>query len=100
MLTPPRWVFPVVWTILYISMGVSLFFYLRDIDYKIAEGKEGIIIFGIQLLFNLLWYPLFFWNKMISAGLVIIAFLWCAIGVTIYFFFLKSMIAGYLLIPY
>lgn len=81
-------------------MGVSLYYYLYDIDYKIAEGIDGIVIFGIQLLFNLLWAVLFFCNKTIAAALVIIAFLWCAIGVTIYFFFLKSMIAGYLLIPY
>jgi tryptophan-rich sensory protein len=66
-------------------MGVSFYFYLRDIDYKITEGIEGIVIFCIQLLFNFLWTPLFFWNKKITAALVDIAFLWCATSLNNFF---------------
>ncbi len=29
-INPPQWVFPIVWTILYILIGISFYFYLRD----------------------------------------------------------------------
>lgn len=89
----PGWIFPVVWTILYILMGVS--------SYLVYE-KEGYIprIYIYQLIFNLLWSFVFFTFKW-----YLIAFIW----IVILFFMVAKMIkefkeidktAGNLQIPY
>ena len=89
----PKWIFPVVWTILYVLMGVS--------SYLVYE-KDGEVprIYIIQLIFNLLWSFVFFTFKW-----YFIAFLW--ILVLIYFvirmvieFYKYSRFSAYLQIPY
>ena len=54
MLAPPAWLFPVVWTILYILMGVSSYLIL-------GQKEKALTIYGYQLLVNFLW-PVFFFN--------------------------------------
>ena len=58
-LTPPAWVFPVAWSILYILMGFA--------SYRIAHAPKPtgyknrtIILYAIQLFFNFVWSLLFF----------------------------------------
>ncbi len=53
-LTPPSFIFPIVWTILYILIGLQLV--QAIIDYNIIL----IILFGINLLLNILWCYIFF----------------------------------------
>ena len=56
-LTPPDWVFPVVWVILFFLMGISVtLVYESDCKYK----KYGLLIYGVQLVFNFLWSMFFF----------------------------------------
>ena len=56
-LTPPDWVFPVVWVILFFLMGISAtLVYESDCKYK----KYGLLIYGVQLVFNFLWSMFFF----------------------------------------
>ena len=56
-LAPPKWLFPVVWTILYIMMGIaSYFLYKADSE----EGREALVLYGIQLFFNFWWSIIFF----------------------------------------
>ena len=89
----PKWIFPVVWTILDILMGIS--------SYLVFE-VEGEIprIYVIQLIFNLLWSFIFF-----SFRWYIVAFIW----IIILFILVLKMIkefksidrtAGYLQMPY
>lgn len=72
-LAPPAWLFPVAWTILYVLMGVaSYLIYLSMVKGKKAEYKIGVaalVIYGVQLLFNFVWTPLFF-----NAGMYWVAF--------------------------
>ena len=58
-LAPPGWVFPVVWTILYILMGVAAYLiYVSDAE---AEQKRSALrLYGIQLLVNIGWSIIFF----------------------------------------
>lgn len=66
-LSPPGWIFPVVWTILFILMGVgAAMVCLSD-----SQGKKPIAIYGVQLLVNFFWTILFF---LLEARLF--AFLW------------------------
>jgi len=89
----PGWVFPVVWTILYILMGIS--------HYLVSEENGDVSrIYVIQLVVNLIWSFIFFNFK-----LYIFAFIWILllIGLVILMIreFLKvNKLAGYLQIPY
>ena len=95
-LTPPAFVFPIAWTILYILMAVSVFFFVR-------ESKERIyplVIFSIQLLLNLLWAPTFFMSHNIQMALLIVLLMIAFTAYTISLFYKQSKISAYLLIPY
>jgi benzodiazapine receptor len=97
MLTPPEFVFPLVWTFLYILMGISLY-----LIWKIP-GKSKIpalLFFVLQLFFNFIWSFIFFYLQKPIAALVDIGFLWIAIMTTIFFFNKLSKTAAYLLVPY
>jgi translocator protein len=97
-LNPPRWVFGVVWPILYILMTISLV--LVWTNDKCKPYCYPVTFFLIQLAFNLMWTTVFFrWKKIILALIAIFIIL----GLTIktYFEFSKiNKTAGYLLIPY
>lgn len=64
-LTPPSWVFPVVWTVLYILMAVGY-----SLVEKKCPGKAG-RIYWLQLAFNFLW-PIWFFNL----NLFLFSFIW------------------------
>ena len=59
-LSPPGWLFPVVWTILYTLMGISSYLILTSGAAQ-KEIDKAISIYGYQLVVNFLW-PTFFFN--------------------------------------
>ena len=97
-LTPPNWIFGPVWSLLYIVMGISLYFV------KIAKTNKNkniaYQIFGIQLFLNLVWSYLFFNFQKPSLALLEIVILWAAIFLTYLEFRKISQLASRLLIPY
>ena len=102
-LTPPDVVFPIVWSILYAMIGLSLFFILRQptITEALARDKNTAIwLWGVQLAFNLLWPYAFF-----TLRLYTFSFLWLTALVAVNFAliiyaFRVNKLAGALLIPY
>lgn len=68
-LSPPGWLFPVVWTILFIMMGIASF--LIASRPKSRDRDRVLALYGIQLAVNFLW-PFFFFG----AGWYGFAFLW------------------------
>lgn len=96
-LNPPQWVFPVVWTILYILMAVSLFVYLKSVDFQF---NFAVFIFCVQLVLNLIWTPLFFIFRRVRLALIDIVILWVLILFTIILFSRNSSLAAWLLVPY
>lgn len=95
-LSPPGWLFPVVWTILYILMGIAS--YLVLVSGK--PNQTALTIYAIQLAFNFLWPVIFF-----NLGAYLFAFIWLVIlcGLTLtamLLFFRIYKPAGYLLLPY
>jgi len=96
---PPNWVFAPVWILLFLLMGISLYLIwskrLEDKKVKIA-----IVIFGSQLVLNILWSFLFFGFKSPLYAFIEIIILWLAILVTIISFYRISKTAAYLLLPY
>lgn len=97
-LSPPGWVFPVVWTILYISMGVALYIVVVAKDKK--NNLPAYISFGVQLFFNFFWSIIFFNARAYLFAFVWLVLLWVAIIVNIYFFYKINKTAGKILIPY
>ena len=57
-LSPPGWVFPVAWTILYLLMGVGMAIVWRKSDGE--RRRRAVTIWGVQLAANFLWPLLFF----------------------------------------
>ncbi|MBQ3262045.1 MAG: tryptophan-rich sensory protein [Oscillospiraceae bacterium] len=57
-LSPPGWVFPVAWTILYLLMGVGMALVWRKSDGE--RRRRAVTIWGVQLAANFLWPMLFF----------------------------------------
>ena len=95
-LSPPGWLFPVVWTILYLLMGFASYLVL------VAEkpGRTAWKFYLAQLAFNFVWPILFFHLQMYLLSFVWLLLLWMLILVTILWFTRSSRLAGYLLIPY
>jgi tryptophan-rich sensory protein len=97
-ITPPDWVFPVVWTILYVLIGVALAIVLNA---RGARGRGfGIALFAAQLVVNLVWNPLFFgWHRVPLALAVIVLLLVLALATTVVFGRIRAA-AAWLMIPY
>ncbi|MGK3207727.1 TspO/MBR family protein [Amycolatopsis sp. MEPSY49] len=91
---PPSWFGP-VWTVLYVTIAVAGWLYWR------TDGEtRGFAAYGIGLLANLLWTPLFFEGGAAKAALVDIVVLDVVVVVTIVLFARRSKAAAALLVPY
>lgn len=97
--TPPSWLFGPAWTVLYILMAISAYLIWRK-GFKKQQVREALKIFGIQLVLNLIWSPVFFGFHQLFLSLVIILILWYLIFKTIIVFAKIDKIASYLLYPY
>jgi translocator protein len=97
-IVPPGWVFGMVWTVLYIMLGVSLAMILY------ARGAKGrriaLSLFGAQFLLNLAWTPLFFAAHKVSLALILIALILILAIATTYAFAPIRKAAAWLLVPY
>ena len=95
-LSPPGWVFAVVWPILYALMGYASFLVAE------SEGNKprAFVLYGLQLLANFLWPILFFRFELVGSALALLAVLWVLVLVTLREFSEHSDRAGDLLIPY
>lgn len=99
--TPPGWLIGLVWFILFTLMGISLFFiWHRDMGLRNHTVRNAVILFGVQLLFNVLWSAAFFGLRSPIAGLAVIIALWILILATIIKFWPISRDAALLLVPY
>ena len=98
-LSPPGWLFPVVWTILYILMGIASYIILTSEKYK-TDIHKSLKLYGWQLLFNFFWTYWFFNLQLYFfsfAWLMVLRFL---IILTIKSFSKISKAAAFLMIPY
>ena len=96
-LSPPSFLFPIVWTILYILMGISSYIIYES---ETPEKNKALRLYFIQLFFNFLWSIFFF-----GFSMYLFAFLWLLVLIIlivlmIYQFHKISPVAAYLQIPY
>jgi tryptophan-rich sensory protein len=92
---PPDWVFPVVWTILYIFIAFAGWLVWSETGIGAA-----IIVWGIQLVLNAIWSALFFGLKRMDVAFVEVTALWTSIVVFIVLAWPVSTLAALLFVPY
>ena len=94
-ISPPKIVFPIVWTILYILMRISNYIINKDNQKEVSN-----LIYYISLAMNLIWPIIFFNAQEYLISLLIIIILIIFVALTIIEYFKTSKISGYLQIPY
>lgn len=98
-LSPPGWLFPVVWTILFILMGIASYLVLVS-EKPQGEINRALTVYGIQLIFNFFWSIFFFNFSFYLFSFIWLVLLWLLILATAVLFYRISKPAGYLMIPY
>ena len=93
--TPPNWVFPVAWPILYLCMSYSGAT-LASID----GAGSALALWALQIALNTLWTPVFFGLENIKVGLIVIFLLLISVAICTYVFWMYSFISGILFLPY
>ena len=98
-LSPPAWLFPVVWTALYVLMGIA--------SYLVIEARAGqeqttraIVLYGVQLFFNFFWSIIFFNLEWYGIAFIWLLILFILVVATTVSFFRIDKRAGYLMLPY
>jgi len=95
-LNPPDYIFPIVWTVLYIMITISGYSYIKNNP----KDTYGTVIFFIQLFFNIMWSYLFFTLKNPKLAFIDLILLWSKILLTIIHFYKKDSFSANMLIPY
>lgn len=98
-LTPPGWLFPLVWTALYLMMGLASFLVLRS-GCPGSGIRRALAVYGLQLFFNFAWTLLFFNLGAYLFSFFWLAALWLLILANFLLFRQISPPAGWLLLPY
>lgn len=99
-LSPPGWLFPVVWTILYAVMGISCYLVLTDDTASGLIKNRALILYAAQLLLNFVWPILFFRFSLPFPAFLWILVLWLMILVCAFDFYRIRKLAGLLMLPY
>ena len=97
-LSPPGWVFPVAWTILYLLMGIGMAIVWRKSDGE--RRRRAVTIWGVQLAANFLWPLLFFLWQLRLLSLVWLAVLLILVANMTSEFEKTSVNAARMQIPY
>lgn len=94
---PPAWVFGPVWTLLYLTIAVSIWLILEG---KHPSRKRALAVWSVQLVLNVFWSACFFSWKNPGLALIEIVLLWAGILTTIKVFSPLNRYAAWLLVPY
>ncbi len=94
---PPGWIFPVVWSILYVLMGISAYLIWKS---DVSDRKPAMLLYFSQLFANFLWSPVFFGLKSLKGAAVIAIALLILITAMMISFYRICKASAYLNIPY
>lgn len=96
-LTPPGYVFSLVWGVLYILMGVSAGLLWSS---RVYSTWVLMLLFFIQLLFNLLWSLCFFYLQQPLLAFIILIALLLTVSAYVAGSYRQRPVAAYINIPY
>jgi len=96
--SPPDWLFPIAWGILYALMGIGA----ARVEAKpeSTERSRGLNLFAIQLVVNFFWSLIFFNARAYGAALLWLLFLIVLVAAMTLTFFKTDRLASYLQLPY
>ena len=98
-LSPPGWLFPIVWTVLYVLMGIASYLVYTSGDDRGAV-RTALTVYGVQLAMNFVWPLLFFNMGAYLFAFVWLVVLWVLILITLVLFYRIRRGAGWLMLPY
>lgn len=98
-LSPPAWLFPLVWTALYLLMGEASY-RVYSSGQAPSQIRKALTAYGVQLGLNFLWPLVFFGGKMYLTAFIVLVAMWVAIVVTMRRFMKLDEKAGDMIIPY
>ena len=93
--TPPKLVFPVVWTVLYVMIVIAGWLVWRQAGWSLA-----LLLWTVQLIPNALWSFLFFGRRRMDLALLDVIVLWCLVAGFILAAWPISIWASVLFVPY
>ena len=96
-LSPPGWLFPVVWTALYILMGISAAIIFTDDSNK---KDDALFVYAVSLILNFSWSIFFFNMKAFIIAFLVLVALWLSIIITIIKYYKINKVAAWLQLPY
>ena len=96
-LSPPGWIFPVVWTLLYLAMGYASYLVMTVGG---RDAKDALTVYYIQLVLNFLWPILFVRFRLYTFAIFELILLIAAVTVMVIRFSHVDERAGYLTLPY
>lgn len=99
-LSPPSILFPIVWTILYVLMGISAAMIWNERENKMAESNRALIVYAVNLVLNFFWSIIFFNMQAYLLAFIWLVLLWIVILIMTVSFYRIKPIAGILQIPY
>lgn len=99
-LSPPAWVFTVVWTILYVLMAVSFAIVYTKRKNEPMMRRNALNVYALNLFFNFFWSIIFFDFNAYLLAFVWLLLLWFVIFVMFLNYYRTNKTAGLLLLPY
>ena len=97
-LSPPSWVFPVMWSVLYALMGYCAA--RVSLSKPSKDRRRALYYYAAQLAFNFLWSIIFFNAQAFLIAFIWLAILWVLIFLTMRQFGKIDSLSGKLMIPY
>lgn len=95
--SPPGWLFPVVWTTLYLLMGISSYLVFTS---KCRYKEIALALYAGSLAFNFLWPIVFFNFQSFVVAFLVLVIIVALVALTIAFYSKCNKIAALLQIPY
>ena len=99
-LAPPGWLFPIVWTVLFVLMGVSSAMIYLHLQRNPQDAKRGLIFYAASLAVNFSWSIVFFNLQAAFLALIVLALLIYLIIMTVFNYRKVWPIAAFLQLPY
>lgn len=98
-LSPPSWLFPAVWAVLYALMGISVYIIWRDNDSEIRKAT-ALKLYFLQLAVNFSWSIIFFRFRLLEAAAFTAVLLFVLVVIMVISFRRVNAAAAWLNVPY
>lgn len=93
--TPPNWLFPLAWSVLYLCMAAAA----ARVSVRPDNGL-AMALWSLQIALNALWTPVFFGLRRMRMGMIVLCALWLAVAACMLALWQVDMLAGLLFVPY